>query len=144
MKYLYKEGANVILACRSEEKAKQAIEKIEKQCSGGENLGQMTFIRLDLNSFESIREFADEIRSRDLKVFTLINNAGVFGVPFNLNADGFEEHFMVNHLAPQLLTDLLLPNLVNAGTEISPSKIIYVSSILYKHGQIEDVFFKPW
>ena len=133
----------MILACRNEEKTQKAIEKIEKQCRGGENLGRMTFIRLDLNSFESIREFAAEIQSRELKVFTLINNAGVFGVPFELNADGFEEHFMVNHLAPQLLTDLLLPNLVRAGTEISPSKIIYVSSILYRQGQIEDAFFQP-
>lgn len=103
----------------------------------------MTFIQLDLNSFESIREFADEIKRQDLKVFTLINNAGVFGVPFKLNESGFEEHFMVNHLGPQLLSHLLLPSLVQAGTPISPSKIIYVSSVLYKHGKFKDAYLKP-
>ena len=133
----------MILACRNENKTKKAIEKIEKQCSGGRDLGKMTFIHLDLNSFESIREFAAEIKNRELKVFTLINNAGVLGVPFKLNEAGFEEHFMVNHLGPQLLSHLLLPNLVQTGTQISPSKIIYVSSILYKHGQIRDVYLEP-
>lgn len=143
VKYLYKEGATVILACRNKNRAEEAIKKIEKECQKALNVGKMMFIQLDLNNFGSVHEFANEIGRRKLNIFALINNAGVFNPPFKLNEYGFEEQFMVNHLGPQLLNDLLLPNLVENGTKLSPSKIVYVSSILYKHGIIEDEFFKP-
>lgn len=82
---------------------------MKKQCKNAS--GQLIFIKLDLNNFESIKEFANSIKERKLNIFALINNAGVSTKEFRINESGFEEQFMVNHLGPQLLNELLIPNL---------------------------------
>jgi len=61
-------GWNVILACRSRDKALKAVSQIR-----GMNQALVT---LDLSSFSSIKEFAKTIRGRYSKVHVLINNAG--------------------------------------------------------------------
>lgn len=62
----------------------------------------------------------------------LINNAGVFQCPYTKTADGFEMQLGVNHLGHFLLTHLLL-DLLKAS---APSRIVVVSSKLYKYGHI--------
>lgn len=62
----------------------------------------------------------------------LINNAGIYQCPYATTEDGFEMHFGVNHLGHFLLTHLLL-NLLKRS---DPSRIVVVSSRLYKHGHI--------
>lgn len=130
------------MACRNEEKAKKAIEKIKRQCSGNKNVGSLMFIKLDLNNFRSIHEFVNVIYEKNLEIFSLVNNAGVHLEDFKVNEYGFEETFMTNHLGHQLLSDLLLPRLIEAGTKLSPSKIVYVNSTLYRNGIINDDYFE--
>ncbi|XP_048660728.1 cytosolic 5'-nucleotidase 1B [Marmota marmota marmota] len=62
----------------------------------------------------------------------LINNAGVFQCPYTKTEDGFEMQFGVNHLGHFLLTSLLLGLLKSSA----PSRIVVVSSKLYKYGEI--------
>ena len=62
----------------------------------------------------------------------LINNAGVFQCPYMKTEDGFEMQFGVNHLGHFLLTNLLLGLLKSSA----PSRIVVVSSKLYKYGDI--------
>lgn len=62
----------------------------------------------------------------------LINNAGVFRCPYSKTEDGFEMQFGVNHLAHFLLTHLLTELMVHSA----PSRILVVSSKLYKYGSI--------
>nr|XP_040126842.1 retinol dehydrogenase 14 [Ictidomys tridecemlineatus] len=62
----------------------------------------------------------------------LINNAGVFQCPYAKTEDGFEMQFGVNHLGHFLLTSLLLGLLKSSA----PSRIVVVSSKLYKYGEI--------
>lgn len=62
----------------------------------------------------------------------LINNAGIYQCPYTKTEDGFEMQFGVNHLGHFLLTHLLL-NLLKRS---APSRIVVVSSKLYKHGDI--------
>uniref|UniRef100_A0A8C0UQT1 Retinol dehydrogenase 14 n=1 Tax=Cyanistes caeruleus TaxID=156563 RepID=A0A8C0UQT1_CYACU len=62
----------------------------------------------------------------------LINNAGIFQCPYMKTEDGFEMQFGVNHLGHFLLTNLLLGLLKNSA----PSRIVVVSSKLYKYGEI--------
>lgn len=62
----------------------------------------------------------------------LINNAGVFRCPYSKTEDGFEMQFGVNHLAHFLLTHLLTELMVHSA----PSRIIIISSKLYKYGSI--------
>ncbi|PNI72669.1 NT5C1B-RDH14 isoform 1, partial [Pan troglodytes] len=62
----------------------------------------------------------------------LINNAGIFQCPYMKTEDGFEMQFGVNHLGHFLLTNLLLGLLKSSA----PSRIVVVSSKLYKYGDI--------
>uniref|UniRef100_A0A8C0G5A3 Retinol dehydrogenase 14 n=1 Tax=Chelonoidis abingdonii TaxID=106734 RepID=A0A8C0G5A3_CHEAB len=62
----------------------------------------------------------------------LINNAGIFQCPYMKTEDGFEMQFGVNHLGHFLLTNLLLGLLKSSA----PSRIVVVSSKLYKYGEI--------
>ena len=62
----------------------------------------------------------------------LINNAGIYQCPYSKTEDGFEMQFGVNHLGHFLLTHLLMDLLMKSA----PSRIIVVSSKLYKYGQI--------
>lgn len=62
----------------------------------------------------------------------LINNAGIYQCPYATTEDGFEMQFGVNHLGHFLLTHLLL-NLLKRS---APSRVVVVSSRLYKHGHI--------
>lgn len=67
------------------------------------------------------------------KIDVLINNAGVYQCPYTKTEDGFEMQFGVNHLGHFLLTHLLL-DLLKAS---APSRIVVVSSKLYKNGYIK-------
>lgn len=62
----------------------------------------------------------------------LINNAGIYQCPYSRTEDGFEMQFGVNHLGHFLLTHLLLDLLKRSA----PSRVVVVSSKLYKRGEI--------
>lgn len=66
------------------------------------------------------------------KIDVLINNAGVFQCPYTKTEEGFEMQLGVNHLGHFLLTHLLLDCLKSSA----PSRIVVVSSKLYKYGHI--------
>ncbi|WP_067703722.1 oxidoreductase [Nocardia jejuensis] len=88
-------GAQVIMACRNEVKARGVADRI------GPNA---TVRRLDLADLASVRDFADSIESADV----LVNNAGVMAVPLRRTADGFEMQIGTNYLGHFALTGLLL------------------------------------
>jgi len=69
----------------------------------------------DLSSLAAVREIADEFQKKYPRLDVLINNAGVYRNTRQLSADGFELMFAVNHLAPFLLTNLLLDPLRASG-----------------------------
>ena len=72
----------------------------------------------------------------------LINNAAVFGPPFQLTEDGFETQFQVNHFSNALLTLLLLPKLESSSSLSHKSRVIMITSTLYKKGIINENHFK--
>jgi NAD(P)-dependent dehydrogenase (short-subunit alcohol dehydrogenase family) len=90
-------------------------------------------IECDLSSLASIRAAAAELRVRYPRIQLLVNNAGVQHVRRALTVDGFEATLAVNHLAPFLLTQLLLPSLKLGA----PSRVVTVSSSLARWGRIE-------
>lgn len=98
----------------------------------GRDPGRNT-IACDLASFASIRAAAAEIGARWPRIRLLVNNAGVQHLRRLETVDGVEETFAVNHLAPFLLTHLLLPAL-RAG---APSRVVTVSSSLARWGRID-------
>ena len=116
---LARRGANVILACRTEEKTAPVIQHI----AGVTGNHRLTFQRLDLGDLASVREAAAGILALDAPIDLLINNAGLAGQR-GITKDGFELAFGTNHLGHFLLTTLLLDRIVAAG----PARIVNVSS----------------
>lgn len=121
-------GSHVILACRSVEKAEQAVADIKK-ATGNENVEAM---KLDLSSFKSVRQFAEEFQRRKLNCDILVNNAGVMMCPWSKTEDGFEVQFGTNHLGHFLLVKLLLPVLLKCK-----ARVVNVSSLGH-------IFAKPY
>ncbi|HEY2853739.1 MAG TPA: SDR family NAD(P)-dependent oxidoreductase [Gemmatimonadaceae bacterium] len=90
-------------------------------------------IACDLASFASIRTAAARILDRWPCIDLLVNNAGVQHMRRTVSADGIEETLAVNHLAPFLLTRLLMPSLQTDA----PTRVLTVSSSLARWGRID-------
>lgn len=97
-------GAEVVLACRSEERTRPVLDAI---AGAG---GKARFAPLDLGELASVRACAAEVAGMGRPVDVLVNNAGIAGQR-GLTKDGFEVTFGTNHLGPFLLTVLLAPKL---------------------------------
>lgn len=124
---LARQGAQVVIGCRSPEKAAAALDRIRQQHPDA----QISSVSLDLGDLASVREAAselDELPHLDL----LINNAGIMMPPLELTADGYESQFGVNHLGPFALTGLLLPKLENADA----ARVVNTSSIAARSGRM--------
>ncbi|XP_019940168.2 retinol dehydrogenase 14a [Paralichthys olivaceus] len=120
----------VIMACRDLSSAEQAAREIREQT--GADATQLVLKQLDLASLTSVRTFCQDLVKEEPRLDVLINNAGVYQCPYTRTEDGFEMQFGVNHLGHFLLTHLLLDLLKRSA----PSRIVVVSSKLYKHGHI--------
>lgn len=93
----------------------------------------------DLSALAETRALAAQIRERLGALDVLINNAGVYANKHALSADGHELTMAVNHLAPFLLTHLLLPELQAAEA----GRIVNVSSIAHSRGAIDPDALDP-
>jgi NAD(P)-dependent dehydrogenase (short-subunit alcohol dehydrogenase family) len=85
----------------------------EKTAAVAEALGVDGFVA-DYSRLDDVRRLAVELNESYPRIDVLANNAGgIYGDPTR-TVDGFEKTFQVNHLAPFLLTNLLLDNLLGA------------------------------
>jgi retinol dehydrogenase 12 len=113
-------GAQVVLVCRNPERAKATQDTI-RTATGNTAID---IALADLSSQTDVRRLAAELCQRYPRIHVLINNAGVVNTKRTLTVDGIETVFAVNHLAYFLLTQLLLPRLV----ESAPARIVNVAS----------------
>jgi NAD(P)-dependent dehydrogenase (short-subunit alcohol dehydrogenase family) len=110
-------GAKVVLAVRDRAKG----ERIAATITGD------TEVRpLDLEDLASVRAFAAAWTG---PIDVLINNAGIMLVPEARTADGFERQIGTNHLGHFVLTNLLLPHIVD--------RIVTVASNAHARGQLD-------
>ena len=125
---LAKLGASMVLACKPGDKTEAALVEINA-------VAHQPAINLPVNlaSLESVRDLVGEFKQRYDSLDVLINNAGVFPARKKLTDDGFELQIGVNHLSHFLLTNLLLDVL----RATSSARIVTVSSMLHKKGQID-------
>ncbi|XP_022897072.1 dehydrogenase/reductase SDR family member FEY-like [Olea europaea var. sylvestris] len=132
---LAESGAHVVMAVRNPKAANDLIKKWQEEWSGRGLPLNIEVMELDLLSLDSVVKFAEAWNARAGPLHVLINNAGIFsiGEPQKISKDGNEEHMQVNHLAPALLSILLLPSLVRG----SPSRIINVNSIMHYVGFVD-------
>lgn len=121
-------GARVLMGCRSDSKAKAAMETIR----GDYPDADLRFVPLDLGDLNSIRTAAALVENEP-RLDVLLNNAGIMMPPREETADGFESQFGVNHLGTFALTGLLLDK-VSQGD--SP-RIVITSSMAHRSGRID-------
>ena len=102
------------MCARSESKCLEAVKEIKTILQNEKSTGSVEFMQLDLASLQSVKEFADTFKSRDLSLDLLILNAGVMMNPFQKTTDGFESQFGTNHIGHFLLTKLLMAQLLSS------------------------------
>eukprot|EP00250_Pteridium_aquilinum_P020650 c24896_g1_i4 orf=360-1463(+) len=134
-KQLAEAGAHVVLACRNIRVAQALVHDWQKECDPFSGPLDVEVMELNLLSLSSVRSFAAVWEARQGPLHLLVNNAGIFSMsaPKKFSQDGHEEHMQVNHLAPALLTMLLLPSL-NRG---APSRVVNVNSDMQCFGVVD-------
>lgn len=121
-------GAHVILACRDEEKARRARDKLESELERS----SLELLDLDLSDLVSVRRAAAAVLATHARLDLLVNNAGVMGTPYRLTPDGFELQMATNHLGHFALTGLLLDRIVTT----EHSRVVTVSSHMHRVGRL--------
>ena len=128
---LARQSAKVLIHGRDKARGAKALDEINRD-NCNENL---VLYLADFSSFADVKRMADEIKREQSALHVLIHNAGTFSKEKLLTKDGLEMTFAVNHLAPFLLTMLLL-DLLKAS---APARIVTVSS--NAHRNISEVEF---
>lgn len=113
-------GASLTIVSRDKASGESALAEI-KQRSRSQDVALMI---AEFASLASVRKLAEEFSATHDKLHVLVNNAGALNGGRRITSDGHEMTFGVNHLAPFLLTTLLL-DLLKAS---APSRIITTSS----------------
>ena len=124
---LARRGARVLLGCRSEQRAADAMAKIVAESPEAD----VEFLPLDQADLASVRTAAEQAAA-ERRIDVLVNNAGIMVPPRTLTADGFESQFAVNHLGTFALTGRLLPKL----EETEGSRVVITSSLAHRGGRI--------
>jgi NAD(P)-dependent dehydrogenase (short-subunit alcohol dehydrogenase family) len=122
-------GAQVGITGRDRTRADRAAEEIAR---GSGNRAVDVFVA-DMSSQAEVRRLAGEVLVAYPRLDVLVNNVGGFWAHHHVTADGLEHTFALNHLAPFLLTSLLLERL-KASTA---ARIVTVSSGAQSMGKID-------
>jgi NAD(P)-dependent dehydrogenase (short-subunit alcohol dehydrogenase family) len=125
---LAKKGAQVIIVARSPGKSEATAARI-KELSLNEHVDYYVF---DLSSQKQIRTGCAEMLKHHGRIDVLINNAGTWFSKLILTEDGIEMQLAVHHVAPFLMTHLLLPAL----SKSDDARVISVNSDSHFHGTI--------
>jgi retinol dehydrogenase 14 len=121
-------GAHLAITGRDRGRAEDAAGEI--RAAGG---GQVGVFVADLSSQAEVRRLADEVLQSLPRIDVLINNVGGYWNTRHVTADGLERTFALNHLAPFLLTNLLLDRLQQSA----PARVVTVSSNAHAQGRID-------
>jgi retinol dehydrogenase 14 len=122
-------GANVVIVGRNLERGEAAIEEIRAR-SHNESVELML---ADLSVQSEVRGLTQEFQEHHDRIDVLVNNAGLVQSKRTESPDGIETTLAINHLAPFLLTNLLLERLEQSA----PSRVITVSSEAQRWGNMD-------
>ncbi|MGX7678331.1 SDR family NAD(P)-dependent oxidoreductase [Jatrophihabitans sp. DSM 45814] len=119
-------GARVAITGRDAVRAEDAAREVGRH-------GEVVVFLADLSSQAEVRGLAADLRHRLGGIDVLVNNVGGYWNSRHVTADGLERTFAVNHLAPFLLTNLLL----DRSTLGPPARVVTVSSNAQRLGRID-------
>lgn len=121
-------GATLLVHGRDADKGASAVAELQAR-SGNP---QIEFLQADFASLADVRRLAAAVIERAPRIDVLVNNAGAVFAKRTLSQDGYELTFAVNHLAPFLLTQLLLGALTHGG----PARIVTTSSEAHRRATV--------
>jgi len=126
---LARKGADLALLYRSRDRGEDTKRRIEA------DVGRtcVTLFEADFENLESVRRVSQRICEELPAIDVLLNNAGVTMLRREETNDGFEKTFGVNHLAPFLLTNLLLPKIL----ETPGARIVNVASDAHRFAKFD-------
>lgn len=136
-KALAAKGAKIVGVGRNPQRCADAANQI-KAATGND---QIEFLIADLSRQSEVRQVADEFKRKYDRLDVLLNNAGAFFMTREINADGQEMTWALNHLNYFVLTNQLLDVLKASA----PARIVNVSSDAHRRAQginFEDPEFK--
>jgi NAD(P)-dependent dehydrogenase (short-subunit alcohol dehydrogenase family) len=122
-------GAHVGITGRNRPRAEEAAAAIARESGNPE----VDVFIADMSSQAEVRRLAGEVLAAYPRLDVLLNNVGGFWAHRHVTADGLEHTFALNHLAPFLLTSLLLDRL----TASAPARVVTVSSGAQSMGKID-------
>ena len=126
---LSKQGAKIVMACRSMNKAEQARTDLLKDVPNA----KIDIIPLDVSELPSINEFVRRFKDQFGSVDILVNNAGIVTPTLSRNSVGYELHLATNYLGAYALTGLMLPMFNPA----QPTRIVNVGSLAHRIGKFD-------
>ncbi len=126
---LARAGMRVIAVGHDPIRTEEARRFIEARVPGAE----VETVLTDFTSLVAVRELAALLLLRYDRIDVLVNNAGLIWPRLALSADGYELIVAVNHLAPFLLTNLLLERLKQSA----PARIVNVASTAHKGARLD-------
>jgi retinol dehydrogenase 12 len=129
-KVLARLGHSVLLHGRDARKGQAAVEAVRAYAGGD---ASVRFLRADFASLAEVRELAAEVNQSVPRLDVLINNAGCASFFRTVTRDGYETVFAVNHLAPFLLTNLLLDRIRASA----PARIVNVASRAHRDKELD-------
>ena len=95
--------------------------------------GQVVTFVADLSAQSEVRRLADEVQDALPRIDVLVNNVGGYWNTRRVTPDGLEYTFALNHLAPFLLTNLLVERLKQSA----PARVVTVASHAHAQGRID-------
>jgi retinol dehydrogenase-14 len=121
-------GAHVAITGRDRARTEGAAGEIRTAAGG-----LVDAFVADLSSLSEVRRLADEVLQSFSRIDVLVNNAGGYWHTRHVTVDGLDRTFALNHLAPFLLTNLLLDRLKQGP----PARVVTVSSGAHADGRID-------
>ncbi|PIA29231.1 hypothetical protein AQUCO_06100024v1 [Aquilegia coerulea] len=122
---LAKRGLRVVIPARDLKRAGEVKDRIHQENPQAE----IILLKLDLNSFASIKKFCSEFLSLGLPLDILINNAGKYCINLEFSEDRYEMTFATNYLGHFLLTEILTEKMIETAKETGiEGRIINISS----------------
>lgn len=127
-KHFARNGANVVMACRSLDKAEKAQSDLLREIPQG----NIQVIRLDVSDPNSVQDFSRQFIAQIGQLDVLINNAGIVAIPLARNSAGHEMQLATNYLGAFGLTGLLLPYF----RRDTQGRIVNVGSLMHRTGKL--------
>ena len=128
----------IYVAARSKDKAESAISEIRRTVP---EACDISFLQLDLASFESVKAAAAEFKRKETRLDVLVNNAGIMMTAEGLTKEGYEIQFGTNMMGTALFTQLLMPMLRTTAKLNDQTRVVIVASAAHARAPDEPYDF---